>query len=150
MIPILNAEQIRQWDAFTIANEPIVSIDLMERACNAFVTWFVSKYNNQEKVGIVCGTGNNGGDGLGIARLLIEKKFEVKVFVIDGKNQTNDFKTNRTRLPQGSEVSDLTDVVTASTILIDAIFGSGLSRKVEGVYAEVIKQFNASNAVKRS
>lgn len=148
MIPILNAEQIRQWDAFTIANEPIASIDLMERACNAFVTWFVSKYNNQEKVGIVCGTGNNGGDGLGIARLLIEKKFEVKVFVIDGKNQTNDFKTNRTRLPQGSEVSDLTDVVTASTILIDAIFGSGLSRKVEGVYGEVIKQFNASNAVK--
>ncbi len=52
---ILSAEQIRGWDAYTIANEPIASIDLMERASNAFVNWFVKKFGVQEKIGIVCG-----------------------------------------------------------------------------------------------
>ncbi|HMJ70830.1 MAG TPA: NAD(P)H-hydrate dehydratase [Cyclobacteriaceae bacterium] len=145
---ILNASQIRAWDAYTIATEPVASIDLMERACNAFVNWFVARFDRNEKVGVVCGTGNNGGDGLGIARLLTDKKFSVRLFIIDGKNQSEDFKKNYARLPKEIAVFQLEDVLSSSSVLIDAIFGSGLSRPVEGIYAEVIRKINASKATK--
>ena len=64
---ILSAEQIRKADQFTIENEPIRSIDLMERASKAFVTWFENNFDRKRKVFVFCGTGNNGGDGLAIS-----------------------------------------------------------------------------------
>ena len=67
---ILSAEEIRLWDQFTIQNEPISSIDLMERAAIACVDWLLKKYPDAPSFGIFCGKGNNGGDGLAIARLL--------------------------------------------------------------------------------
>ena len=84
MIKIVSAEQIKAWDAFTIREEPIASIDLMERACQAFLAWFVERYDASHKIGIVCGTGNNGGDGLGIARLLNDWNYPVKVWIVRG------------------------------------------------------------------
>jgi NAD(P)H-hydrate epimerase len=70
MLKILNISQIRALDAYTIENEPIPSIDLMEHACRGVVTWITEKFDATKKVGVICGPGNNGGDGLGIARLL--------------------------------------------------------------------------------
>ena len=70
MLKILSTNQIRELDAYTIEHRPIASIDLMENACRAIVTWFTERYNSTCKVGVVCGTGNNGGDGLGVARML--------------------------------------------------------------------------------
>jgi NAD(P)H-hydrate repair Nnr-like enzyme with NAD(P)H-hydrate epimerase domain len=70
---ILSVEQIREADQFTIDNEPIASIDLMERAAAAFAHWFHERYLDLfegNRVAIVCGMGNNGGDGLAVARLL--------------------------------------------------------------------------------
>jgi NAD(P)H-hydrate epimerase len=145
---ILNATQIRAWDAYTIDTEPVASIDLMERACHAFVSWFVSRFDQNEKIGVVCGTGNNGGDGLGIARLLADRKFSVRLFIVDSKNQSADFKKNHERLPKEIIVPRLEDVLSSSTILIDAIFGSGLTRPVEGAYADAIRKINASNATR--
>ncbi len=66
MKKILNTGQIRDADAYTMQQEPITSIDLMERACRAFTFWFTARFTTDKRVGIVCGTGNNGGDGLGI------------------------------------------------------------------------------------
>lgn len=148
MIEIPTASQMRAWDAYTIAKEPIASIDLMERACIAFVKWFTAKFRSDQKVGIVCGTGNNGGDGLGIARLLIGLGFDVKVFILKGKDQSDDFKKNLSRLPQGVTVPQLIDALNSSTILVDAIFGSGLSRPVDGLYAEAIRSVNSSDAIR--
>ncbi len=71
MLPLLIAPQIREADAHTIANEPISSVDLMERASKAFVGWFINHFPDKKTViAVYCGTGNNGGDGLAIARLL--------------------------------------------------------------------------------
>ncbi|MFZ6001351.1 MAG: NAD(P)H-hydrate epimerase [Bacteroidota bacterium] len=84
MPKVLTAKQIREWDSYTIQNEPIASIDLMERACRAFVEWFVSRYDATNQIGIVCGTGNNGGDGLGIARMLHQWNYHVKVWIVRG------------------------------------------------------------------
>src|SRR5690349_7194542 len=99
---ILSAKQIRELDAHTIAQTPIASIDLMESACRAFTGWFVEHFYGQERIGIVCGTGNNGGDGMGIARLLREQGYTVTCWIIKaGMPATEDFQTNFSRAQNG-------------------------------------------------
>src|SRR5687767_12511257 len=98
MMRVLSSKQIRSLDSYTIENEPILSINLMERASRAFVDWFVEKVDITHRVGIVCGTGNNGGDGLAIARLLKEWNYRVSVWIVSGSSETEDFKINRNRL----------------------------------------------------
>src|SRR5688572_25024877 len=97
---ILNTKQIRDLDAWTIQHEPIASIDLMERASRAFADWFMSHVDVTKKVEVVCGTGNNGGDGFAIARMLHEWGYQVKVHILQGGvAESDDFRTNRSRLP---------------------------------------------------
>ncbi len=153
MVKILTTNQVKDLDRYTIENEPISSIDLMDRACMAFTNWFVSQYATKN-IGIVCGTGNNGGDGLGIARILYEKGFAIHVWVVRGDaKETADFKTNLHRLTGKLTVSEIISPTelpdfTSCNLLIDAIFGSGLSRAVAGIYASVIDQMNCANAIR--
>ncbi|MBD0288965.1 MAG: NAD(P)H-hydrate epimerase, partial [Flavisolibacter sp.] len=79
---ILSASQIREWDQYTIRNEPIASIDLMERAAKACVTWLRNQLFFQHPFKIFCGKGNNGGDGLAIARLLYKEGVRPEVFIL--------------------------------------------------------------------
>jgi hydroxyethylthiazole kinase-like uncharacterized protein yjeF len=152
MIKILSTKQIKDWDVATIAQEPIASIDLMERASRAFVNWFVQKFDASKKIGIVCATGNNGGDGLAIARLLKDWGFAVKVWIVKGLvPQSDDFKINFERINGKIEIFEIfkdsdQGLFDDRDVLIDAIFGSGLSRPVEGVYAQAIRCINNSNA----
>jgi ADP-dependent NAD(P)H-hydrate dehydratase / NAD(P)H-hydrate epimerase len=152
MIRILSSQQIKALDAYTIQHEPVASIDLMERACRAFVNWFTEKFDGRHTVAVVCGTGNNGGDGLGIARMLKEWSYPVKVFVIRGSSETEDFKTNFERLKGKVEIVEVTSTADAIfsgfDVLIDAIFGSGLTRPVEGLFAQTIHQMNKSDTVR--
>ncbi len=154
MLKILSSKQIKELDAYTILHEPIPSIELMERACEAFVNWFTLQFAAPRKIGIICGTGNNGGDGLGIARLLSELNYPVKVWIVRGAAPTTeDFKINFERI-QGK--LDMFDIISASDqgvfsdreILIDAVFGSGLSRPSEGVYAQAINCINNAKSIK--
>ncbi len=152
MLKILNTNQIKEWDAYTIKNEPIASNDLMERACTVFVQWFTERYDATKKVGIICGTGNNGGDGLGIARLLADWGYQINVWIVKGAVlESVDFKINRQRLPDKVEVHEISgkpeaNIFSTCDIIIDGIFGSGLSRDVEGIYAEVIAEINSAKA----
>lgn len=156
MLPIYSSLKIKQLDQYTIKHEPFVSIQLMERACKAFVLAFIEKFDAAHKVGIVCGTGNNGGDGLGIARLLQEWNYLVKVWIVRGEvKETDDFKENFKKLKDQNkvEIIEITsqpdqNLFAGCTILIDAIFGSGLSRPTEGIYAQVISCLNATPGIK--
>ena len=154
MIKILNSQQIKSLDAYTIEQEPILSIKLMERACHAFVTWFMEKFDTTNSVGVVCGTGNNGGDGLGIARLLNEWGYSVKVWIVKGSaTETEDFKKNLSRITDKIETFEITTAAdqglfTNCGIIIDAIFGSGLSRPPEGIYAQAVNCINKTKAVR--
>lgn len=154
MLKILNTKQIKELDAHTIQHEPIASIDLMERACRAFTDWFIQYIEVTKKVGIVCGTGNNGGDGLGIARMLHEWNYPMKVWIVRGLvPESEDFKRNLKRIPKGIEVVEIKSNLDNSLfndrdVLIDAIFGSGLSRPTEGLYAQVINAINQTNALR--
>jgi NAD(P)H-hydrate epimerase len=155
MIKILKTQQIKELDAYTIEHESISSIDLMERACRAFTHWFSERFDATSKIGVVCGTGNNGGDGLGIARLLKEWSYDVKVWIIRGNNEgTNDFRVNLDRLKElkvqiiEANVAPESMAFEDRDILIDALFGSGLSRTPEGVFAQTINNINAADAIR--
>ncbi len=154
MLKILSSDQVRDWDAFTISNEPIASIDLMERACRAFVVWFAERFNASRRVGVVCGTGNNGGDGLGIARLLREWGYSVNVWVVRGQSAGSaDFNTNLGRLESAIPVLEVRQpgdpmVFDECDIVIDGIFGSGLSRPAEGIHAYAIEQINGAETTR--
>lgn len=151
---ILTAKQIQELDKFTIQHEPIASIDLMERACRAFVDWFTQHISTTKKTGVVCGSGNNGGDGLGIARMLHDWGYPVKVWIVRGLvPESPDFKINLERLPPKIAVSEIVteadrNLFHDQDVLIDAIFGTGLSRPPEGIYAQAIQCMNASPALK--
>jgi ADP-dependent NAD(P)H-hydrate dehydratase / NAD(P)H-hydrate epimerase len=152
MIKILNTQQIRALDAYTIEKEPIASIDLMERACRSFTAKFTERFDSSNKTGIVCGTGNNGGDGLGIARILKEWGYDVRVWVIRaGQKPSDDFSANLNKL--NCPVEELSPEIQMSPfadcdILIDGIFGSGLSRPIGGIHARVIDWFNKAEAIR--
>ncbi len=153
MIKVLTVEQIRQADQFTIQNEPILSIDLMERAAQAFVAWFVAKFSPAHTVHIFCGIGNNGGDGLAVGRILMETTYKVHFYVVDEiAKGSEDFKTNVQRLAsnailplhENAELRAFKD----HDIVIDALFGSGLSRPLSGFYQAVIDHINGQRAMK--
>jgi NAD(P)H-hydrate epimerase len=146
---LLTAEQIKALDQFTIQNEPISSIDLMERASYACVDWIL-KNTEQDHFTVFCGRGNNGGDGLAIARLLFQKGKEVSVFILEVSNPTSDFQTNLQRLPQEIEVSYINEntlnelIIPNQTIIIDAIFGVGLSKPLNSWVGQIVKFINSS------
>ena len=148
---IFSAEQIRQLDAFTIANEPIRSIDLMERASRAFVKWFVDRFHRGEEIFVFCGPGNNGGDGLAVSRILLEANYRVRTFILTSDSYSEDFKTNQSRLSRIATLFYIksgkdTPTIPKEAVVIDAVFGSGLTRPVEGLFAEVIQGINQSKA----
>jgi ADP-dependent NAD(P)H-hydrate dehydratase / NAD(P)H-hydrate epimerase len=150
---ILSAEQIRAADRYAIEHEPIASIDLMERAAWACTKWLLtSKIHGEYK--IFCGTGNNGGDGLAIARMLLKKKISASIYIVPFGNQpTKDFLTNRKRLEKLSRksISEITSAkqlprINKNDIAIDALFGTGINRKPEGIEAKTIQHINKSSA----
>ncbi|MBS1505767.1 MAG: NAD(P)H-hydrate dehydratase [Bacteroidetes bacterium] len=149
---ILSSAQIRELDQFTIDHEPIAAIDLMERACQAFTDWFVARFGKEKRIGIVCGTGNNGGDGLGIARKLTELGYHVNVWEVKGNTESDGYKVNLLRLAPYIKVSEIKVLSPAlfkdCDILLDAILGSGLSRPATGLIADVISAINNSLAIR--
>ncbi|GGH37464.1 bifunctional NAD(P)H-hydrate repair enzyme [Dyadobacter endophyticus] len=148
IMKIFNVEQIRAMDAYTIAREPINSIDLMERASQAFVRWFCNQYVNTRPIAVFCGKGNNGGDGLAIARILSGCGYDVQVFVVEyNLNATDDFRQNLSRLadhltPRLIQSENDLPRLEKKVVCIDALLGSGLSRPVEGLLGIVIKYLN--------
>lgn len=154
---ILPVDKIREADAFTIENEPVDSIDLMERAASKIYEWFMQRCKTKEvSVKIFCGIGNNGGDGLALARMLYATNIVPQVFVVHySEKMSLDCKTNFNRLKEETEVpmydvfsEDDFPIIYDNDILIDAIFGSGLNRPIEGFTAELIKYLNKSNGIK--
>lgn len=150
---IFKAEQIRKIDSATIELEPVSSVDLMERAAVSVSRWITEKYNSSHLFMIFAGPGNNGGDALAVARLLTMKAYQVRVFILStGAPFSHDMQTNLDRLKSTPATPEIISspaeipAITKSTIVIDGIFGSGLSRPPSGVVAETIKMINHSGA----
>lgn len=146
---ILSAPQIREADQYTILHEPIPSIQLMERAAHKVVEILINEYQSTNRIKhIFCGTGNNGGDGLAIARLLYLQHHSVKVYLLEG-NASKDYSINLQQIKEIPEIECIRlsnihqlPIFDASDIIIDAIFGTGLNQPIKGNIQQIVEHLN--------
>jgi NAD(P)H-hydrate epimerase len=124
----------------------------MERAATKCFDWIIKNYSSETEFAIFCGVGNNGGDGLVIARLLKQANYKVTVYIVEfSDNYSPDFKTNLERL-ENVEVNYLNQdkyrfVLRPNVVVVDAIFGSGLTRSIDGFITEIVHQINKEEIV---
>ncbi len=147
---ILPIDKIREADKYTIENEPIASIDLMERAAMQCADWIMNKFNRSYEFHFFCGKGNNGGDGLAIARIMKNNGFNVKIYVINHTdNKSTDFEINLNRLAtQEIPVNNIENpeqikFPSNNAIIIDSILGSGLNKPTDGIIKDIILFLNS-------
>lgn len=145
---------IRQLDKLTVENEPVASIDLMERAAEAIFKEFIEFVPLTSPVCVLAGQGNNGGDALALSRMLLKADYDVKTYLIHQGDFSPDCEKNRERLlyefPGSLKTYNhefLVPVISENTVIVDGLFGSGLSRAVTGIFADVIKWMNESGNV---
>jgi len=151
---IFSSEKVREIDVYTIKNEPIESTDLMERAATALFNWFITNFERSGSVVVFAGPGNNGGDGLALSRMLAGAGYRVRVFYLAFSSKTSkDWAINRDILvkqdkAEYNEIREIGDfpLIRPDDIIIDSIFGSGLTRPAEGLPAQVISKINDAEA----
>lgn len=139
------ASAIKGIDAYTIEHEPIASIDLMERAARSLTDVLLERYADRPFV-VFAGPGNNGGDALAMARMLRAAGNQADVWLIaPGGTLSLDCRANFERLEGVNVVDDnfVMPAVEPDAVIIDGLFGSGLNRPVEGVFASVIRGIDA-------
>ncbi|MFY7653189.1 MAG: NAD(P)H-hydrate dehydratase [Chitinophagaceae bacterium] len=150
LIPILSAQQQKQADAYTIENKPISSIDLMETAAYACFSYIKEKYTANATFLVFCGLGNNGGDGLAIARMMHLANMPVKVYVVKHhQRMSNDCWVNEQRLCLLNEnlisyieTEEAIPAINNNTIIIDALLGTGTNKPATGILLAVINAIN--------
>lgn len=151
---VFTTDQTRRADDFTIRNEPVASIDLMERAARAMATRIMASCPVQVPLQVFAGFGNNGGDGVAMARILAESGRRVELYVVHSdKGYSPDAQANLDRLHQVelsafSYVGSIKDLpsIPPDHWVVDALFGSGLTREPEGIPAGIIDHINRSGA----
>ncbi|GAA4449424.1 NAD(P)H-hydrate dehydratase [Rurimicrobium arvi] len=147
---IFSAPQIKACDAYTIHAEGISSSDLVERAANACATHIRQYFSTDTPFVFLCGMGNNGADGLALARILMQYGYGIKVFVIQHRDQgTPEYKSNLNQILKVNAA--LVDYVAPESfladfhpqvVIIDAILGVGLSRPIQGWLADFFAHIN--------
>ncbi len=144
---LLNSKEMKECDSNIINKMGLASLVLMERAALSVVEELYDGIFDLKKVLVVCGNGNNGGDGFAVARLLYLKKVDVRVlFIGDEKNCTLETKKQMEIVRNYGIKIDKESDFRGYTTIIDAIFGIGISRKIQGKYVEIIENINSSKA----
>lgn len=151
---IFTSAQIHELDKYTIENEPIKSIDLMERAARALTRAITDEWSSATPVIVFAGPGNNGGDALAVARMLIEQNYNVTAYLFNiTSHLSDDCQANKARLADKKskaliEVKDEFEPprLEEGMLIIDGLFGSGLNKPLAGGFASLVKYINASPA----
>ena len=147
---VLNAEQMRAADAHAIRDLNIPSLTLMENASRCVADILLQKNPQPRRVLVVCGKGNNGGDGLAVARLLKEAGWNPVVVLLGNVSELKaDPAENWSRArsagvtcvedPEGAQLEKL---IGESDLVIDALFGTGLTKPLEGAYSAAVQKIN--------
>src|SRR4051794_11082790 len=146
---LFSAWQMQHWDAFTIKHQQISSLDLMERASGACTDWMITHGFSSQSIKIFCGKGNNGGDGLAIARQLLQIGTNATVYIAEfGATGTPDFQQNLNRLRSLTtdiyylQSTEQFPPINEGDIVIDALFGFGLNRPLSGLYQQLVEHIN--------
>ncbi|NLE35192.1 MAG: NAD(P)H-hydrate dehydratase [Bacteroidales bacterium] len=150
---IFKSADIRELDAATIRLEPVTPAGLMERAATTMFQRIKDIVAPDRKVSVFAGPGNNGGDGLVLARLMHEEGWFVRVFLVEtGATQSGEFRLNADRLERSGVIATLLadpeqfPAIGRDEVIIDAIFGTGLRKPPVGVAAGVIRRINLTGA----
>lgn len=154
MMKIFPTTKIKELDTYTIENEPLASIDLMERASQALTKAISGRWDTATPFTVFAGPGNNGGDALAVSRLLAEQGYRVEVYLFNTKGTLSpDCEVNKERLSgvPGVDFHEVTSqfvppALTSGHVVIDGLFGSGLNKALGGGFAAVVKYINASPA----
>lgn len=153
---ILRSSHVKEVDAYTIENEPILSINLMERAAGKCSGWMLKHIEKHRKFFVFAGPGNNGGDGIAVARQLAANGREVTLFLVKISDKlSTDAQVNLERIYKQGAVSvheiekngNLPQLPEGS-VVVDGLFGSGLNRPLEGFPADVVKHLNTQSATR--
>lgn len=146
---ILTGKQMRNADQFTINEIGIPSVVLMEKAAMG-VAEVVKEHADQTKaILIVCGLGNNGGDGYAVARLLHLEGYKVSIFFLGKEESRSEENKIQKKICEHYRIPVVEDIDDKEySVIVDAVFGTGLSRNIEGYYAEVIESLNQKNGLK--
>ena len=138
---IFKTSQIKEIDTYTVQHEPVDSFALMERASLAFFNKMLSFLDGERKICVIAGAGNNGGDALAVARLLLIAGQEVRVFLVNPQRQLSpDCEKAKAKLLDAfpnalTEVGEAKKItVSATDYVVDGLFGSGLNRPLEGIF----------------
>lgn len=145
---IYNSQQTKELDKYTINEQKISSLDLMERAAKECTNWLIKTYTTQTPFVIFCGLGNNGGDGLAIARMLYLLNYNVSVFVLNYSHKNSaDFNANLAALKNLIPVHKINNEkdfpeIFLNNIVIDAILGAGINKPITGIVKKLINTLN--------
>ena len=143
--PLYRAEQVRAMDRFAIGELGIPGIELMRRAGSAPFHALSEHWPAARTLSVVCGSGNNGGDGYVLARLAVEAGWDVRVYPLAPPATLQGDALTACREYQAAD-GPLLDFVPAdfegAQVLVDGLLGTGLDREVTGLYAEVIRGMN--------
>lgn len=152
---IFTSNQIKELDKYTIEHEPIKSIDLMERAARAITSAICDRWPSSMPVVVFAGPGNNGGDALAVARMLVEQGYQVQTFLFNISDHLSaDCAENKHRLADRKGRLLLTEVtqefdpprLESGMLVIDGLFGSGINKPLAGGFASLVKYINQSAA----
>lgn len=155
VMKIFTSNQIRELDRYTIEHEPIRGIDLMERAAKTLARAISDEWGTQTPMVAFAGPGNNGGDALAVSRLLADQGYRVSVYLFNiNQKLSEDCATNKKRIAESKRVAKFTEVtqefdpprLDADTVVIDGLFGSGLTKPLAGGFASLVKYINQSPA----
>ena len=149
---IFTSTQIHELDKYTIAHEPISSVDLMERAAKALTVAVMAEWSTATPIILFAGPGNNGGDALAMARMRLEQGYNVTAYLFNiSGHLSEDCAANKARLIE-KRAKALIEVkeefepprLEENTLVIDGLFGSGLNKPLAGGFASLAKYINAS------
>ena len=140
-------ETTKKIDSFAINELKIPSIVLMENAAISFVKHIDG---NEDNFLIICGKGNNGGDGYAIARQLFSKGKNIKIFCISNENMSNDCMINykickNMGIKIFYEIEELDKLLLDCNVVIEGIFGTGLNSEIKGIYRKIIEKINTAS-----
>ncbi|KIA83087.1 sugar kinase [Kaistella solincola] len=145
---IFSAQKIYEWEIFTMQQDNISALQLMEKAAKCCCNWITDRFSTTSEMLIFCGAGNNAGDGFALARLLYQTGFNIKIFTDSSKKFTEEAEINFQRCKEisGIEIQDFSALKqlknSESSVIIDALFGLGINRAIQGPVAEVISFLN--------
>jgi NAD(P)H-hydrate epimerase len=141
--------EMQKIDQISIQEIGIPGMVLMERAALKMYEVITERFDRSKKIGIIAGTGNNGGDGLALGRMLLEDGYDVTIHIVGNLLKASRQFMEQMNILQALGYQAETDVIyDRFDILIDAIFGVGLTREISGDYAKIVEQMNRSSAYK--